>query len=104
MDESKSVKLLLSFDPIPDKREEYFQYIMSILLPTMEFMGLKLCDSWHTAYGEHPLRLIGFLSPDASTLDSILSSDAFKELESELQNYVINYHRRVVAVQSVFPY
>src|SRR3989337_2429568 len=59
-----SVKLLLTYDPLPKHREEYFRYVLGEFVPALENLGLTLCEAWHTAYGEYPLRLTGFIAED----------------------------------------
>ncbi len=98
------VKLLLTYDPIPEHREAYFRYVLGEFVPAMEQMGLTMCDSWYTAYGAYPLRLTGFIAPDMDTLDHILSSSTFKVLEARLQELVVNYARRVVPRSSRFQF
>ena len=94
--DSLSVKLLLIYDPLPEHREEYFRYVLGEFFPAMENLGLTLCEAWHTAYGRYPLRLTGFLADSRETLESVLESDDFLELEGRLQEYVVNYRRKIV--------
>jgi hypothetical protein len=103
-EKSKAFKLLLSFDPIPERREAYFHYVLGEFVPTLEHLGLRMCEAWHTAYGAYPLRLTGFFAPDRNTLESILSSEDFIELEEKLQDYVINYQKRVVPMSRSFQF
>jgi hypothetical protein len=70
----------------------------------MEQMGLRMCESWHTAYGSYPLRLQGFTAEDNDAMAQILNSRDFKELEERLQEYVINYQRRVVLRKKTFQF
>jgi hypothetical protein len=98
------LKLLISYDPIPEQHDAYFQYVLGEFVPSMERLGLTLCESWHTAYGEYPLRLNGFSAPDWDTMEQIISSADFKDLEDRLQNYVVNYDRRVVQQRGPFQY
>jgi len=95
-DGDRPVKLLLTFDPLPELREEYFRYMLGEFVPALESLGLTMAEAWHTAYGDYPLRLTGFIAPDASTMKSVLGSDAFVKLEARLQAFVENYRRRVV--------
>jgi hypothetical protein len=55
-----------------------------------------MCESWHTAYGEYPLRLIAFMAPNGGTMEDVLASQAFAALEERLKTYVSNYRRRIV--------
>jgi hypothetical protein len=98
------VKLILTYDPPFNEREEYVQFILGRFLPTLEYLGLELCDSWHTAYGDHPLRLTGFIAPDLETMEEILLSESFIELETILKGLVSKYRRRIVPVRAPFPY
>ena len=102
--ENEAMKLLLSFDPLPERREAYFHYVLGEFVPTLEHLGLKMCEAWHTAYGSYPHRLTGFTAPDQATMDSILASKDFLELEERLQEFVMNYHRRVVPVRGSFQF
>lgn len=97
-------KLLLTYDPLPERREEYFRYVLGEFIPTMEYIGLKLCEAWHTAYGEYPLRLTGYISVDDRTLDEIIDSKDFIELEQRLQEFVLNYHKKIVDRSSRFQF
>jgi hypothetical protein len=98
------VKLLLTYDPIPEHREAYFRYVLGEFVPAMEQLGLTMCDAWYTAYGSYPLRLTGFIAQDLDTLEYILSSVTFKNLEARLQELVVNYARRVVPRSSRFQF
>jgi hypothetical protein len=102
--EQDPVKLLLSFDPLPGKREAYFHYVLGEFVPTLEHLGLQMCEAWHTAYGAYPLRLTGFLASDRDTLEDILTSHDFKDLETRLQEFVINYQRRIVPMKKRFQF
>ena len=102
--EHESVKLLLSFDPLPGKREAYFQYVLGEFIPTLEHLGLQMCELWHTAYGAYPLRLTGFLAHDRDKLVDILTSDDFKDMELRLQEFVGNYKRRIVPLKKRFQF
>lgn len=102
--EQTGVKLLLTFDPIPERREGYFRYVLGEFVPALEELGLKMCEAWHTAYGEYPLRLTAFTAPDESSMASILESEAFRELENRLLDYVENYQRRTVPIRQRFQF
>jgi hypothetical protein len=100
----RSVKLLMSYDPVPELRESYFDYLMGEFIPRLERLGLTMCESWHTAYGERPLRLIAFIAPNDRTMEEILASDSFAELEERFKAYVSNYRRRTVPGRGWFQF
>jgi hypothetical protein len=98
------VKLLLTYDPLPERREAYLQYVRGEFVPTLEQLGLVMSDAWHTAYGSYPLRLAGFLASDRELMESIIASDTFMDLETRLQEFVTNYERKVVPMRTTFQY
>lgn len=102
--EGEPVKLLLTYDPIPERREAYFRYVLGEFVPTLENLGLKMAEVWHTAYGAYPLRLTGFVASDREALDAVLESETFERLETRLQDYVVNYQRRIVPVRRRFQF
>lgn len=96
------VKLLLTFDPLPDRREQYFRFLLGEFVPALEGLGLTMAEAWHTAYGDYPLRLTGFLAQDEATMQKALASEAFEQLEARLMDLVENYRRRIVPAGKLF--
>ncbi len=99
-----SVKLLMTYDPIPERQQEYFQYVLGEFLPALQSLGLPMQEVWHTAYGEYPLRLLTFVSPDLESLGTILNSPEFQALEDRLMGYVVNYRKRIVQMRERFQF
>lgn len=102
--EDGPVKLLLSYDPVPEREEAYFRYVLGEFVPALAQAGLPMCEAWLTAYGPYPLRLTGFLAADVNSLRRVLASPAFRELEARLQRYVRNYQRRIVPARPGFQF
>jgi hypothetical protein len=102
--EEFTVKLLISYDPLPDRREGYLHYVRGEFVPALEQLGLVMCDAWYTAYGPHPLRLSGFLASDRDALEQVINSATFQDLEIRLLKYVANYSRKIVPHRSTFQY
>jgi len=86
-DQAAPVKLLLSYDPRPGKREDYFQFFLGEYVPHLEHLGLRMTEAWHTAYG-----------------DQVLQSETFIQLEVRLLEFVSNYERRIVPADQNFQY
>jgi hypothetical protein len=97
-------KLLLTYDPLPDHREAYFEFVLGQFVPAMERLGLRMSEAWYTAYGDYPLRLTGFVALDEDTLLRALDSDVFAALEARLLDHVINYRRRIVPARHRFQF
>ena len=98
------LKLLLSYDVRPESANEYRQFVLQQYIPEMQNMGLQISEAWHTAYGEYPLRMAAFVTEDLETLQDMLDSDRWQDLETELQSYVRNYSRSVVEYRQGFQF
>ncbi len=101
---SSALKLLMSFDIIPERTNYYYEFMLNEMIPRMQAHGLHTVESWHTAYGDRPLRLIVMAARDLETLERALDSDDWHELEDRLLDLVTNYERRVVSARSQFQF
>ena len=100
----QAVQLLITYDPLPERREAYFHFVLGEFVPALEHLGLTMCEAWHTAYGEYPLRLAVFTVDDDVILEEVLDSNEFRRLETRLEEYVDNYYRRVVPIRETFQF
>ncbi|SRR3990172_7177479 len=98
------IKVLLSYDIIPETQESYFQFMLGELVPAVQNMGLGMAEAWHTAVGNYPVRLVTFVGDSRESVDRILEGEQWEELESRLQRYVTNYTRRVVPFRNRFQF
>ena len=96
------VKLLISYDVLEGKHEEYFQFVLGEFVPAVQNLGLFMTEAWHTAYGNYPIRLAGFVAEDYATMQTILSHPTFLNMEEKLKEFVENYSRRVVPLRNGF--
>jgi hypothetical protein len=65
-------------------------------------MGLVLSEAWHTAYGQYPVRLNGFVAKDRATLDRVLASAEWRQLEDKLKRFVTDFTRKTVPYREGF--
>ena len=56
------VKMLISYDVVPELQQAYYEFVLGELIPSAQQMGLVLSEAWHTAYGDYPIRLNGFVA------------------------------------------
>ena len=82
--EENGLKLLLEYDVNQDTLQEYYQFVMGQYVPTLQSMGLQMSEAWHTAYGDAPNRLLGFVCGDKQTMDNLITSDAWVDLNLSL--------------------
>lgn len=103
MDESvRGVKLLLEYEVMQDTVQEYYQFVMGQYVPALQSMGLQMSEAWHTAYGDAPNRLLGFVCGDWDTMNSLLESDVWLDLNTELEKYVSDLQYKVVPYRGGF--
>jgi hypothetical protein len=98
------MKVLLTYDIIPETQETYYQFMLGELVPTVQSMGLGMAEAWHTAVGDYPLRLVAFVGESRAQVDEVIESEKWDELETRLKQYVTNYKRRIVPFRDRFQF
>ena len=98
------IKLLMAYDVVPELQQAYYEFVLGEMVPTAQSMGLVLSEAWHTAYGDYPIRLNGFVARDRPSLDRVLSSPEWQQVEEKLKRFVTGYHRKVVPYREGFQF
>ncbi len=52
--------------------QDYYQFVMGQYVPSLQSLRFQMSEASHTAYGDAPNRLIGFVCSDAQTVDTLL--------------------------------
>jgi hypothetical protein len=99
---SSGLKLLLSYEVTPDRINEYRQFVMQQYIPFMQNKGFQISEAWHTAYGDAPNRLIGFVCQNRSALDGLLADEEWQLLNDELETFATDFSYKVVPYRGVF--
>jgi hypothetical protein len=102
MTDDARVKMLISYDVTPELQQAYYEFVLGEMVPTAQSMGLILNEAWHTAYGDYPIRLNGFVAKDRATLDRILASPEWKQLEDKLKRFDTGYQRKIIPYREGF--
>ena len=97
-------KLLLKYDVTQERMQDYYRFMLGRYVPMVQAMGMEMSDAWHTAYGDFPNRLIGFVTRDRQTLDDLLENDTWQSLNEELRRFVTEFEYRVVPYREGFQY
>lgn len=95
-------KLLLSYDVRPENVQEYYRFMLGRYVPVMQAMGLEMSDAWHTAYGDQPNRLVGFVAQDEETMADVLDNETWTSLNQELQRFVVDFSYKVIPYEEGF--
>lgn len=97
-----SFKLLLSWDILPGREQEYFEFVVREFIPGIQAMGLEPNDAWLTIYGEQPQILTGINIANASVLNKALTSQEWDRMIARLLDYVDNLKIKTVKAKPGF--
>ncbi len=98
------VKMLMTYDVVPELQQAYSEFVLGEMVPTAQSMGLVLSEAWHTAYGDYPIRLNGFVARSRQDLDRILGTAEWQQLEDKLKRFVNGYQRKIVPYREGFQF
>ena len=91
-----SVKLLMSWDILPGREEDYFEFHIRKFVPALEKLGLKLSEAWLTVYGSQPRMTAEAIMPDLISAKSLLKSGDWEDLGDQLDDLVENFDYKVI--------
>ena len=97
-----SVKLLMTWDILPGREQEYFEFVVRDWIPGIQRLGLEPSDAWFTMYGDQPQILAAAQSSSLNTLQRILNSQDWKNLTQQLLDYVEDFNYKVVSARTGF--
>lgn len=99
-----AVKLILTWDILPEREQEYFEFVVREFIPGVQRLGFDLSDAWATVYGTRPQILVGAVLPTTSKARQILRSTEWRSLNNQLKDYVQNYTQKVVESRNGFQF
>jgi len=97
-----TMKLLMTWDIIPGKEQEYFEFVVREFVPGMQGLGIQPTEAWYTTYGEHPQILTGGTTKDLDAMEDLLGSEQWNSLKDRLLEFVTNFDWKVVNASSGF--
>jgi hypothetical protein len=97
-----SVKLLMTWDILPGREQEYFEFVVRDFIPGLQRLGMEPSDAWFTMYGEQPQILVGAQVNSVNALQRILKSTDWDKLTQQLLDYVENFKYKVAQARSGF--
>lgn len=97
-----TVKLLMTWDILPGKEQEYFEFVVREFVPGMQRLGIQPTEAWYTTYGQRPQILTGGVMNDASAMRKALGSEDWRKLRERLMEFVTNFDWKVVRATSGF--
>lgn len=95
-------KLLLSWDILPGREQEYFEFVVREFIPGIQALGLEPSDAWLTVYGDQPQILTGVQVSSLNSLNNVTSSQEWDAMISKLLDYVENLEIKTVKAKPGF--
>jgi hypothetical protein len=95
-------KLLLSWDILPGREQEYFEFVVREFIPGIQTLGLEPSDAWLTIYGDQPQILTGVQISNLNSLNNIISSEEWDGMIAKLLDYVENLEIKTVKAKPGF--
>ncbi len=93
----------MSWDILPGREEEYFEFVVRDFIPGIQRLGLEPTDAWFTMYGEDkPQILAGAQMNSKQALERVIESQEWKKLVDELLEYVENFQIKIVPARKGF--
>ena len=96
------IKILMTWDIVPGKETEYFEFVVQEFAPKLVRLGIQPTEAWYTVYGNSPQILTGGVAEDRATLDRILDDDEWVALKDKLLTFVTNFTYKIVTPQGHF--
>jgi hypothetical protein len=99
-----NVKIIMSWDIIQGREQEYFEFVVRNFMPGVQKLGLALSDAWVTIYGDHPQILVGAVVPGLAKAEKIIASEEWHALNDRLLDFVNNYEVKVAPLEGGFQF
>jgi hypothetical protein len=97
-----AVKLLMTWDILPGREQEYFEFVVRDFIPGIQRLGMEPSDAWFTMYGSQPQILAAMQMPTIAALERIMASDEWQTLNQRLLDYVDHLNYKVVQARNGF--
>ncbi len=97
-----AVKLLMTWDMVPGREQEYFEFLVREFVPGMQRLGIQPSEAWYTTYGDAPQMLTGFVAEDVEVMRHALETEEWAKLSDRLFGFVTNFKSKVVRATGGF--
>ena len=97
-----TVKLLMTWDILPNREQEYFEYVISDFIPEIKGLGISPVDLWYTLYGNQPQIMIAARTQSQAALNVAMASKEWQRLIENLLQFVDNFSYKVISDRTGF--
>ncbi len=99
-----TAKIIMTWDILPEREQEYFEFVVREFIPGVQRLGFELSDAWATVYGEQPQVLVGAVLPSNGEAEQLMNSSEWLSLRNKLQDFVSNYTQKLVQGRGGFQF
>ena len=97
-----TVKLLMTWDILPNLEQEYFEFVIGDFLPEIKQLGIRPADIWYTLYGKQPQIMVAAKTQSQASLNIVMASKEWLLLLENLLKFVENFSYKVIPAQTGF--
>jgi hypothetical protein len=97
-------KLILSWDILPGREQEYFEFVVREFIPGVQRLGFDLTDAWATVFGGQPQIMVGAVSDTRQHLKEMLDTPEWLDLQLKLAALIENYQQKIVTAKDGFQF
>jgi hypothetical protein len=97
-----AVKLLMTWDIIQGREQEYFEFVVREFVPGIQRLGIQPTEAWYTTYGRRPQILTGVVADTLARMQLALGTEEWRRLRDRLLDYVTNFESRIVRATGGF--
>ena len=92
-----AIKLLMSWNIVPGREQEYFEFVVREFMPEIQELGLEATEAWVTVFGDQPQILAAVRANDVAELRQIMLSQEWDGLTARLLDYVKDLEFKTVS-------
>jgi hypothetical protein len=92
----------MTWDILPGKEQEYFEFVVRDFIPGMQRLGLEPSDAWYTLYGNQPQIMAAAQMQSMTALNRVLESGEWNDLTGQLMDYVKDFEYKIVSARAGF--
>ena len=91
-----AVKIVEHWNTIPEKMDEYIDFMQKYRIPTMNNLGINIAALWSVLIGASPQIISEGIAEDLDRLDSALKSKDYSKTNTMLLHFVTDYKSKVL--------
>ncbi len=97
-------KLILSWDILPGREQEYFEFVVREFIPGVQRLGFTLTDAWATVFGHQPQIMVAAIGDSRQLLEEALEGPEWLDLQLKLAPLIENYQQKIVVAKDGFQF